>query len=171
MKMRFAVLLISFVLGSCRNNRIASENLADCPHPVPIAIFSDTLPAVTRHQFNLNAMESVEEVTFRNGVELTLIQSGCEARKQEFRFRLPGENFPANDQAFWREQITQQLRFLANLGPQYLALNAWTEAIEQLEGQIMLGEAIEIQPGFYIEIDRIISSDYAILLLILAERS
>lgn len=166
---RFLIIFFFLILG-CKNVGSEGRSFDDCPNPVPVAVFSDTLSAVTSHQFHLKATEGIEEVAFKNGMQLTLIQSGCEAIRQEFQFRLPGDDFPDDTITYWIEETMNQLRFLANLGPQYLSLNAWTQVIEEQKEQIQLGEPVEIQIGFFVEIDRIISADHAILLLILSER-
>lgn len=169
MKINMAIMLFVFTLSACGSGDAGTPSLADCPHPVPSAVFSDTLAAVVQHRFQLKPTESVEEVSFANGVNLTLIQSGCEARRQSFRFQLPGENFPANDPGFWITQTIEQLKFLASLSPIYQSLSAWSQVIEQQEAYIQLGEPFEVQPGFFIEIDKIQSAGYANLLLTLSE--
>ena len=165
----FSILCILLIIG-CENTPSDQKSLTDCPYPTPVAIFSDTLSAVVQHQFSLKDMEALEEVTFHNGMGLTLIQSGCKTIRQEFQFRLPGNSFPGNNPEFWVGETLNQLQFLTSLGPQYLSLNAWGQAIDAQKEHLVLGEPTEIQIGFYAEIDKIISADHAILLLILSEK-
>lgn len=165
---RFAILLFLIAVG-CKNTPSEPSSFSDCPHPPPVAIFNDGLAAVTSHRFQLNNLEGIEEVDFVSGMRLTLIQSGCETIRQEFQFRLPGSDFPSDDTEFWIEEALRQLRYLAGLGPGYLSLNDWAQAIEMNKEQFQLGEPAEIQVGFRAEIDRIRYADHATVLLILSQ--
>jgi hypothetical protein len=165
---QFSTLLFFIAMG-CSNGPSESRSLSDCPHPAPVPIFNDDLAAVTNHRFQLNDLEGIEEVDFANGMRLTLIQSGCETIRQEFQFRIPGSDFPSDDTEYWVEEALRQLRYLAGLGPQYLSLNDWAQAIEMNKELFQLGEPTEIQVGFRAEIDRIRYADHATVLLILSQ--
>lgn len=165
---RFAVLLFLITVG-CKNTSSEPRSFSDCPNPAPVAVFSNTLASVKSHRFQLNDLEGIEEVEFTNGMHLTLIQSGCETIRQEFQFRIPGSDFPSDDTEYWITEALEQLRYLAGLGPQYLSLNDWAQAIEMNREQFQLGEPAEIQVGFRAEIDRIRYADHATVLLILSQ--
>lgn len=165
---QFSILIFLFSVG-CTNTPSGQRSFSDCPNPAPVAVFSDKLDAVTNHQFQLKDLEGIEEVDFANGMHLTLIQSGCETIRQEFQFQIPGSNFPSDDTEYWVAEALRQLRYLAGLGPQYLSLNDWAQAIEINKDLFQLGEPVEIQVGFRVEIDRIRYADHATVLLTLSQ--
>ena len=164
----FAILLF-FLTAGCQNTPSEPRSFSDCSLPAPVAVFNDALAAVKSHDFQLKDLEGIEEVEFTNGMHLTLIQSGCETVRQEFQFQIPGSDFPPNDTEYWIAEALRQLRYLAGLGPQYLSLNDWAQAIEMNKNQFRLGEPAEIQVGFRAEIDRILYADHATVLLILSQ--
>ena len=76
-----------FVIIACGSN--SNDPFADCAQGRPVAIFSDSLEAVARHQFEIKDKIGMEQVAFKNGVALEVYQSGCDLVRQEFRFQLP----------------------------------------------------------------------------------
>lgn len=170
MKQFLLLLSIAFTLIGCNNNKVGRTDFSDCKYQAPAAIFSDSLSRVSRHQFALRQLEGVEEIDFDNGLNLTIIQSGCDAIRQEFQFQISGQSFPSADKNFWITQTIDWLKFLSSLHPKYLSFNDWGKAISIQAPSIELGEPIELQDGFFVEIDKIISSDHAILLLILSQK-
>ena len=164
----FALLLTLVFLSGCGNNK-DNTYFEDCRYGRPVAILNDTLPGIEEHHFELRSREGVEEVSFESGEELTIIQSGCDSIRQDFQFRLPGEGYHDADREFWVDKAIQEFRSFAGLGPKYIMFSSWAQAIEAKKESIHLAQSEEIQPGFFVRIDRISSSDHAILMVTLSE--
>lgn len=169
MKINYLFFCLVLLLSACEGNNQEEVPFANCKYGQPTAIFHDALPALTEHQFELKKTESVEKLVFNDSLELTLIQSGCDERKQEFQFKLNG---PYQDQppSFWIEKTMDLLQKLGRLGPDYQVFSAWAEALSMQGDQIRLAQPTQVQPGFFVRIDKIVSQDHATLLLILSEK-
>lgn len=160
---------LAILLVSCSSNEKDKNQFADCKYGEPIAIFNPGLEALASHHFEIDRAISTEKLQFKDGLEVTLIQSGCDERKQEFQFKLVGDYQDKADK-FWIDKTLDLLQKLGRLSPEYQVFNAWAEALSLQGEQIRLAEATEVQPGFFVRIDKILSQDHAILLLILSER-
>ncbi|MDX1666637.1 MAG: hypothetical protein R3350_05395 [Saprospiraceae bacterium] len=144
------------------------NSFSDCKYDRPQPIFESDLPTVVEHQFDIRRMKGIEEVEFSGHPDLTIIQSGCDHIRQEFQFEL--DSLPQNTEAaFWIDLAQEQFHRLGNLSPDYLVFLSWAQEIKEKAYQIKLAESIELQPGFYVRIDKIISRNSAILLVVLSE--
>ncbi len=161
------LMLLCAVVGvyACRQGD-APKKLEDCPYGKPKPIFSEEMPGVKRHVFVEEPYTATEEFTLGDTLQITIIQSGCEAPVQEFRFSLPRRP-AADDAALWVKQCVDILYGLSALSTQTAPLSAWAQAIEVQIPNFVLGESLEIQQGTYVEIDRIPSAEGVILMLIL----
>ena len=169
MKIKYLFFLLIFFISGCSQSEKEAEPFADCKYGQPFAIFKPDLPQVNHHQFTISNSESTEITRFNDGLELTLIQTGCDTRKQEFQFKLSG-SYQEQKPEFWVEATLDFLQKLGRLGPDYQVFNAWAEALALQSESIRLAQPLEVQPGFYVRIDKILSQDHAILLLILSEK-
>lgn len=167
--MRFKILMLVFITSltfACRraDNSSAQNN---CKYGTPEAIFTENQPGIVAHSFQVAENEGVENLQFANGVALTLIQSGCDHIRQEFRFALPG--MPESDvPAYWITQTINLLRMMGSFGSDYQVFSAWAQLIEERAEEIKLAESLELQQGFFMRIDRILSTDSATLVLTLS---
>lgn len=169
MRINSLIFMLSFLLSACVGSEKKTEPFANCKYGQPIAIFNPAIPSLANHQFVLESTASTESLLFKDGLELTLIQSGCDDRVQEFQFKLKGK-YQDRTNTFWVEKTLDLLQKLGRLGPDYQVFNAWAEALSLQSDQILLGQSIEVQPGFFVRIDKILSQEHAILLLILSEK-
>ncbi|MDX1940609.1 MAG: hypothetical protein SFU99_08655 [Saprospiraceae bacterium] len=158
---------IVFLTFACRraDNSIQTEN---CKYGKPEAIFKAEQSGISAHAFKLQNNEGVEQVKFANGIELTLIQSGCDHIRQEFQFLLPGAP-PIDEPAYWIAQTINSMRMLGSFGPDFQVFSVWSQEIENQVENIKLAESIELQQGFFVRIDRILGSNNATLVLILSD--
>lgn len=122
---------------------------------------------VAEHRFNARSTESEEYVKFENGKTLTILQSGCEKIRQEFRFELK-EQPSSDDATFWAEQAILNLAALAVLDPQLMPLGNWVMMIRSQKNDIRLAETLAVEGGFYLKIDRITSNDATYLIIVLS---
>ena len=163
-----SVVIVLLIFTACGNSG-SEDPFKDCKYSKPEAIFKLPNDRILNHTFEVQGIEGLEEVVFTNQQSLTVIQSGCDYITQEFQIKLPG-NLRNQEYNFWINQSIGFFQFLGELGSQYLVFNAWSQAINELKDQIQLGAFQEIQPGYFVKIDRILSSDHAILMLTLTEK-
>lgn len=166
--MEYRLLLgLLLALCACENDK-ADTYFANCRYGEPEAIFNASLPGVIEHDFRLKTKEGVERLRFDSGKELTIVQAGCDSIRQDFQFYLPG-SFPKADSGYWVEKAVEEFQQLGRLGNEYMMFSSWAQAIAAAGASLQLTESIEIQPGFYVRIDRVVSQDHANLLVTLSE--
>jgi hypothetical protein len=156
----FTVLLSVF---ACQNGQKAEGDCKTKPQPM----LRQDMRGVVEHHFEAKGTESEEYVKFANGKTLTILQSGCEKIRQEFRFELK-ETPKQDDPAFWTEQAILNLAALAVLDQQLMPLGNWVMMIRAQKDEIRLAETKALEGGFYTKIDRISSNDRVFLLITLS---
>lgn len=166
----FRILLLMAVgLSACQSPAAKKDGFAGCAYTPPEPIFSADLPGVKSHDFHLDTQESTEQVKFGDGVNLSIRQSGCDHRKQEFKFQIPGA-YSTKNNGFWVREAVQQLRGLSELGPEYVVFEHWSESIARAAKNIQLSETAEVEEGFFVSVDRVLASDHATLMLTLSDQ-
>ncbi len=163
------IFLLSVAISSCEKPAGKQDSFAGCAYTEPEAIFSGELPGVESHDFQLEAQTSNEQVKFNDGVNLHIRQSGCDHRKQEFKFQIPG-TYDKGNSKFWVRQAVAQLKILSDLGPEYVIFEHWSEAISRAAKNMELAKSTEIEAGFFVSVDRELSSDHATLMLTLSDQ-
>ena len=155
----FSIVTLAFACNS-------GEKEGDCA-TTPSAIFSEDLIGVFSHDFMQTGTESLEIISFQDGVFLEVFQSGCDSLRQEFRFRLPDpeEN---DDPQFWLKEASDQFRMLGSLGPEYQPFFQYADVLAQQEESFRLSKPMEVDAGFWMQIDKIQSFDGPTLVIILA---
>jgi len=134
-----------------------SENTPDkekCRFGEPTAIFNTNNPAISSTDFQKNGRVGIETVQFKNQLSLELTQSGCQEIIQDFAFTLPMTN-PEADGQFWIQQGEQLMRYLGNTDPSLMQFGEWANMIAQASNEMKLGQAKEIQTGYFVTIDKI----------------
>jgi len=139
----------------------------DCP-TAPQAIFSEDLESVVMHDFMRTGAEGLEVVSFSNGVFLEVFQSGCDTLRQEFRFRLPAVAGEEKSPEYWLQEAQNQFRALGALGPDYLPFNQWADALSSRQEQFRLAQPMEVESGFWMQVDKIDSFDGPTLVVVLS---
>lgn len=160
--------IFSFLCCTACDNQTREAAFSDCRYGKPEAIFNKSIEGINGHSFNIEKDKSIEQMLFGSGKKLTIIQSGCNSIKQEFRFVLNGK-FEGRDPVFWVEQAVKQFQMLSQLGPEFVVYGFWAQAIAGKAEQIKLAQPTELQPGFFLSLDKILSEEHAILVLILSE--
>jgi hypothetical protein len=162
----FFLVFSLMVFNACQNGQ-GAEN--DCKTK-PQAMLRADLKGIAEHKFETKGSDSEEFVRFANGKTLTILQSGCEKIRQEFRFELKGAP-NTDDPAFWTDQAILNLAALAVLDPQLMPLGNWVMMIREKKAAIRLAETVPLQGGFYTKIDRISSNDGVYLIIVLTNFS
>lgn len=153
-----------FALSACQNGPSKNDNCQTQPQ----AMLQAGMRGVAEHHFEAKGTNSEEQVKFANGKTLTILQSGCEQVRQEFRFELK-ETPPADaDDKFWVDQTILNLAALAVLDPQLMPLGNWVMMIRAQKNDIRIAETKALEGGFYTKIDRITSDDRVYLVIVLS---
>lgn len=113
--------------------------------------------------------EGLEIVSFRNGVFLEVFQSGCDSLRQEFRFRIPNVGGDS-DPAYWLQEAQNQFRAFGALGPGYLAFSQYADALSAQREGFRLAQPMQVETGFWMQIDKIDSFDGPTLVVILSNK-
>ncbi len=170
--MKFNILTISliFILISCGSkNQTSDDPFVHCKFGKPESVFSKNIPKINSHEFHLSGKEGIEKVVFENGVHLEIIQSGCDAIRQEFQFFLPG-NFEKTSADYWALKAVEQFQYMSVLDEKFAPFSFWANAIRQSAQHFNLGRSLEVQPGTFVTLDKIFSPDYTILIVVLSQR-
>lgn len=141
-----------------------SKEEGKCKFGQPTAIFSDTMKVIKKHHFEIKDKTGVEMAAFSNGMMLEVEQSGCNDIHQQFTFILPGDFASTNDD-FWKTLAVKNFKLLAESSPQLTAFTGWAQAIESVSDKLKLAEPIEVEKGTRIRIDKILSSNQAMLVV------
>jgi len=144
------------------NEHSVSEKEA-CKYGAPTPIFSKELEKVTDHFFSVKGQKGVERVQFENGMQLELLQSGCNELLQSYQFAL-NKDLKGDDQ-FWIEKAIEQFRYLSTLSEDHLSFSMWAGAIGNGAAFISLGESFEPEPNTFIKIDKIPSNENILLVV------
>ncbi len=162
----YSTLLVGFIILWAQCASSPSDPFANCRGGKPKAVFEGAYAAIDSQHFEIRGMEGIERVWFANGVELELIQAGCEKVRQIFQFELPGQ-FEETEN--WILLSASQFQFLSSISERHFELGMWGQAIQQHVGSLFLGEKIMLQPGFFIKIDKVRGTDKATLIVELSE--
>lgn len=165
-KLKFCILCFVLVATACQQNK-GSRQLKDCPMGMPQAVFSAQMTGVSSHRFISEPYSATEELILADTLPLTLIQSGCEAPVQEFRFTILRRP-ERDDPTFWVNKCIEILFGISAMGNELLPIAAWAQTIEENLPNFILGESLLVQQGAYVTIDRIPSAEGVILLLTLS---
>lgn len=132
--------LLAFVLSlsiSCKNGDSKTEELEEfeytdqmerdlslCPNKVTSIFNIGDTSSITQHNFELRKAEAIENVSFENGLQLKLRQSGCQVLKQRYEFVLP-TTVPVTednqeDAAFWIDEAAKQFEYLTTFADDFI---------------------------------------------------
>lgn len=135
----------------------------------PVAIFNESLEDVQTHRFSHEGRNAEEYVSFSNGLNVEIHQSGCEQVRQEFRFQLPERGPDASDTETWARAASNMYFFLGSQGIEYQVFQEWGGIIDQQAAQFVRGEPREVHPGFWVEIDPVQTETSTMLRVVLAQ--
>ena len=144
----------------CENN--SSDPFAKCKYGKPKPIFEGSYAKIDSQKWEIKGMDGIEQVWFENGMELELLQQGCDKVKQTFHFKLPG-TFQQDEN--WILLSASQFQYLSAISERHFELGIWGQAIQQNDNSLSLGEKITLQPGYSIKIDKISGGDFAVLMV------
>ncbi len=152
------------LLQQCGENS-SNDQKSACKAPLPQAIFNKDLAQISTHNFILKGHDAEEQVLFADGSELTLYQSGCEKISQEFRFKIPIQK-----EVDRVSLSVERLMYLSNLEDKYMSFANWAQAIAGLEQEFAKTNDVEVEPGFYVGLDKIDSQKHSTVIIRLFQR-
>ncbi len=163
------VFLLIFLVSACKN----SENKGKCKYGKPQAIFTDSMPTVRKHFFQIKDETGVEMVVFPKDLFVEIEQSGCNEIKQQFTFFLKGDFKDATDED-WKTLSVKFFRDFAAISPEKLnGFNFWADAIENDGKEIKLAEPHLIKQDIgtrFVRIDKIVSPEKSTLVIQLSSK-
>ncbi len=158
---KFCILLSwTLLIISCAGDTASKKE--ECRFGEPTAIFSNQNPEIASTSFKIEGRTGIETVQFKNQLSLELTQSGCQEVIQDFAFSLPMTN-PEADGQFWIQQGEQLMRFMGNTDPSLMQFSEWANMIAQSGKEMKLGEAKEIQTGYFVTVDKISGKEKTII--------
>ena len=134
----------------------------------PEAVFEAGLPHVTAYNFEVQGAQSLESILLDGKLLLEIHQEVCDHTRQEFRFTVPGDRRSYPD-SLWLKEAARQMVVLSALSPQQAALKTWGDVIESRRPEMKLGEDFTVQSGITVRVDRILSPEQSVLLVVLAQ--
>ena len=149
----------TLLIISCSGETVKEEK---CRFGEPTAIFNTNNTAISSTDFKIQGRTGIENVKFKNQLSLELTQSGCQEIIQDFAFSLPMTN-PEADGQFWIKQGEQLMRFMGNTDPSLMQFSEWANMIAQASKEMKLGQAKEIQTGYFVTVDKIAGNEETII--------
>jgi len=134
----------------------------------PEAVFAAGLPHITAYNFEVQGSQSLESIMLDGKVLLEINQEVCDHTRQEFRFTVPGNRSQVPD-SLWLKEAARQMVVLSALSPKQSPLKAWGDVIESRRPEMKLGEDFQVQSGITVRVDRVLSPEQSVLLVVLAQ--
>jgi hypothetical protein len=161
--LKFCVLTILFLLTSCKNSIFE-----DCAHGKPKPLYDTEFPGVKTHEFEIKTDFSIENVSFTDNYEVTVLQSGCEKFTQEFIFNFNSPPYFSED---WQFLAIRELEKLGNQRNDNIAYTAWANLIQTRIDALNNGGSVELTSGFFASIKMNILKDAFQIVIKLSEES
>ena len=173
-KIKQPLLLLAMALlalSGCKEDTApaSADPFADCRYGAPKPIFNEGISSVVQHDFRLEEDRAVEALSFDDGLQLSILQTGCDYIHQEFRFELM-DHYEGAPASYWMQEAVNKFYRLGQLGPAYVIYVSVADALKKKGNEIGLGQSAELQPGFYARIDKAKSRNVDILIVTLSEQ-
>jgi hypothetical protein len=168
-----SIIAFSLWLVSCGDGK--TEKI--CTYGEPMPILSAETGGVSEYNFTAKDSSGTETAlltdTFllTNNLRFTLIQSGCENIKQEFRFELPNADYSMQADSFFVERAAEGLKVLSEKSvstsqsfiPDFAFALYTNAAYVSLNQELKVDE--ESAPGVFFKINKIVSTNQATISL------
>lgn len=156
----FFIVMFSILISACKNDKTSKTNnpFANCKCGAPTPIFKEQLPAyIAARNFTITSTAGVEVVKLTNGTTLQIEQTGCNDIKQEFSFIYTDEKFKQYSDALWIQNAIDEFRKIGSFSSNFQPFTLWGNALDAFKDGIKIGEQKELEKGFFMKIDKIIS--------------
>jgi hypothetical protein len=142
-----------FFLFSCKDEK--KKPFEKCKYGAPIPIFKEgNEKEIASRNFTMTKESSYENITFSDGTELQVVQSGCNEIIQEFTFYYKPDVKISSDEE-WKKQAIDEFLKISNLDPKYIPFKSWAKAIGLAAPDMRLGQATELEKDFFVTIDKV----------------
>jgi hypothetical protein len=154
---KYLFILVAFLaFFACKDNAKKNDKpFANCKCGAPEPIFKEGgADAITDRNFTMSPISAIENIVFKNGTELEVVQAGCAEIIQEFTFFYKTDMSAQNDD-FWKTKAVEEFNAIASLSPRYQPFGLWATAIKVAAPQLKLGQATELEKDFFVTVDKI----------------
>lgn len=156
------LLLLGLFVFACKDKEKAVEEkkpFANCKCGRPTPIFNQNIPEfVSGHNFAITSDAGVEIITYNDGTKLQIVQTGCNDIRQEFSFIYSDQSVKALSDSDWVQKAIDEFKKIGNSAPDYQPFALWGNAIASRKEEFHIGEDKEMEKGFFMKIDRIVSA-------------
>jgi hypothetical protein len=171
------ILLLSIVVSSLRLVSCNNETEKVCTYGEPTPILSAETAGVSDYNFSAKDSSGMETAVLTdtflltNTLRFTLIQSGCENIKQEFRFELPNADYSMQADSFFVERAAEGLRVLGekSVSTSQSFIPDFAFALYTNAAYVLLNQELEVDketaPGVFFKINKIIGINEATISL------
>ncbi|MEM6966370.1 MAG: hypothetical protein AAF573_16525 [Bacteroidota bacterium] len=158
----YCYIVFTFVFCAC-------NNAPKCKYS-PEPIFDASWENIQNHSFEKQDTKATEQLTFSNGVQLSIFQNICNDSKQEFHFTVPGDYKAAPD-AFWIAQAANQFFYMAELNEQIQSFAMWGLEIQKDPAKYVLGEKVSLENSMTLKIDKLVGNSDAKIIITIEEKT
>jgi hypothetical protein len=161
----FTTLLFSIACNSDKKSK-EGKPFAGCKCGAPTPIFNEDIPEhVSGHNFSMTTNSGVEIVRMKNGSTLQIVQTGCNDIKQEFSFIYKDNKFASFTDAQWIQNAVEEFRKIGSFSQNFAPFILWGNAMDAYKAEFKLGEDKELDKGFFMKIDKIVSAEEATMIV------
>ena len=153
----YTILFIaSLAFFACKETAKTSDKpFAGCKCGAPEPIFKEGgTEAIADRNFTMTKTSAVENIVFKNGTELQVVQTGCSEIVQEFTFFYKTDMSAKNDE-FWKTKTVEEFNTIASLSARYQPFGLWATAIKVASPEMKLGQATELEKDFFVTVEKI----------------
>lgn len=181
MKKLWILLFAAFIM-SCQSNSTQNDaptaddmenDLSNCDTQIEPYFDSTYSDLILTQSFERFTAHTIEKVSFKNGVELELRQSGCKIGKQRYQLTLPNTLEDSDNAIFWSEQASQQFNYLlTTVQPSTAAenvFNFYTSIFSEFKDQIPLNEMVQATPDAAIQLEKFVQEDGKVIIVVEGE--
>ena len=156
------ILFLSTAFLTCKEKEKTTgekKPFSDCKCGRPTPIFNNNVPDfISGHNFAITSDAGVEIVTYKNGTKLQIVQTGCNDIKQEFSFIYADQLHKNLPDSSWVQNAIDEFKKIGNAAPAYQPFSLWGSAIASRKEEFHIGEDKELEKGFFMKIDKIVSA-------------
>lgn len=109
--------ILPILLFACKSETKTVES--DCPYGEPRPVLMENAAGISNYKFEAKGQNSIESAMIQdtflatNSLTFSLLQSGCEEIKQEYRFELPTDNYSTHVDSFFVQRAAEGLKVVA----------------------------------------------------------
>ncbi len=151
----YIVFALTFFACNDKKEDQNKKPFSQCKCGKPEPIFKDgSSDVIVNRNFTMTQESALENVSFKDGTELQIVQSGCNEIIQEFSFFYQKDESKGSPE-FWKNKAIAEFEKIGTLNTRYQPFTSWANAIKLAAPNMKLGEATELEKDFFITIDKV----------------